>query len=192
MKQELFVMVDCEYSGDNPGDYSLLSIGAVLVGAHKPPYLKGFYVELMPLNDRFIPEAMAVNKLDFERLKKEGMAPAAAMLGFSMWVGSVVPAEFAYPVMVSDGTADFMWISWYFAHFQVFNPFKVFGYNPGGNTLDLKSFAMGKHPTLKWVQTRRTNLVKKFPEYQTEFTRTHHAQSDAIEQAERFQKMRAL
>jgi hypothetical protein len=97
----------------------------------------------------------------------------------------------AYPVMVSDGVCDHLWIRWYFSHFHVPNPFRVPGYNASGNTLDMKSMLVGKHG-IRWAQTRRAEVLKAFPEYRNEYDRTHNALSDAIEQAERFQRMRGV
>lgn len=191
-KREIFIMVDTEFSGPTPGKHSLLSIGAVIVGQHTPPYAKHFYTELQPLSteEHPEPEAMAVNGLDYERLKREGESPMSAMSRFTEWVWSVVPREFAYPVMVSDGTCDYMWIRWYFCQFAIMNPFVVPGYNPGGNTLDMKSFVMGKHQELKWAQTRSSVYVDKYPQYKSEFVRTHNALADVLEQADRFHKLR--
>lgn len=184
-------MVDCEYSGDIPGDYSLLSIGAVVIGQHTPPFHKGFYIELKPLEGaKEDPEAMAVNKLDISRLRTNGAPPMEALLKFHHWVNLSVPRDTAYPVMVADGQHDFMYIRWYFKHFYVINPFVVPGYNPAGHGIDMKSMLMGKHPELRMSETRRAHVVAKFPQYKSSFERTHRADQDVIEQAERFVQMR--
>ena len=52
-KSEIYISVDVEASGPIPGEYSLLSIGACLVG--QPD--QSFYVELKPLNDNFTEKA---------------------------------------------------------------------------------------------------------------------------------------
>ena len=62
---ELYVSVDVEASGPIPEKFSLLSIGACVVG-HPD---QSFYSEIKPLNDAFITEAMDVNKLSMEELK---------------------------------------------------------------------------------------------------------------------------
>jgi hypothetical protein len=106
------------------------------------------------------------------------------------FVRVVSSTNFGYPVMVADGQHDFMWLRWYFHKFKVRNPFVIPGYNPAGHGVDMKSFLMGKHPGLTISKTRRASVVAEFPEYRSEFTRNHTALEDAIEQAERFQRMR--
>ena len=51
-------MVDIELDGPNPGDYSMICFGAVLV---EPALSKTFYGQLRPISDRWIPEALAVS-----------------------------------------------------------------------------------------------------------------------------------
>jgi hypothetical protein len=51
-------MVDVETDGPIPGDYSLISLGAVLVNEAQD---KTFYGRFRPISDRFIPEALAVS-----------------------------------------------------------------------------------------------------------------------------------
>ncbi|RXD91723.1 DNA polymerase III subunit epsilon, partial [Xanthomonas perforans] len=53
---EIFVSVDIEASGPIPGEFSLLSIGAVLVDRPET----SFYLELKPEDTRHDPEALAV------------------------------------------------------------------------------------------------------------------------------------
>jgi ribonuclease T len=186
----LYIMVDCEYTGPAPGLYSLLSIGAVVVGEHRPPFTKGLYVELKPLPDAGVqPEAMDVNKLDLVRLADEGLSPAQALEKFAAWIDHVTPLAH-YPVMVSDGQHDFLYLRWYFTRFNVRNPFEVPGYNPAAHGVDMKSMLVGLHG-LQIADTRRAMVVAKFPEYRSEFVRTHHAFQDVIEQAERFERMLA-
>lgn len=190
--QETLIMVDTEYSGPSPGDYSLLSIGATVVGQHAPPYNQVFHTTLKPLPySKAEPEAMHVNGMDLNELERNGESPAEALGAFARWVNSVAPPQFGYPVMVADGQHDFMWLRWYFDHFNVRNPFVIPGYNPAGHGIDMKSYLMGMHPRLSIRDTRRSRLLKLFPEYVSHFMRTHHALDDAIEQAERFQRMLA-
>lgn len=53
---EMYVSVDIEASGPVPCLYSMLALGACVVG----DTTKTFYRELKPLHDDFIPEAIAV------------------------------------------------------------------------------------------------------------------------------------
>ena len=68
-----YVMVDIEADGPNPGDYSMICFGAVLV---EPALSKTFYGQLRPISDRWVSEALASD------------APAALRRGRSRVEGS--------------------------------------------------------------------------------------------------------
>lgn len=51
-------MVDIESDGPIPGDYSMISFGAVLVDENLN---KSFYGKLKPISEKWIPEALAVS-----------------------------------------------------------------------------------------------------------------------------------
>ena len=53
-----YIMVDVESDGPIPGDYSMISFGAVKVDNALD---KTFYGRLKPVSDKFIPEALAVS-----------------------------------------------------------------------------------------------------------------------------------
>lgn len=53
-----YVMVDVESDGPIPGDYSMISFGAVLANDALD---KTFYGQLRPISDKYIPEALAVS-----------------------------------------------------------------------------------------------------------------------------------
>ena len=52
---EILISVDIEASGPIPGEYSMLALGACVVGAPE----QSFYVELKPLHGGFQEEALA-------------------------------------------------------------------------------------------------------------------------------------
>src|SRR5580698_11114130 len=52
-----YIMVDIEADGPIPGDYSMISFGAVIV---EPGLARTFYGRLRPISDRYIAEALAV------------------------------------------------------------------------------------------------------------------------------------
>ena len=62
---ELYISVDVETSGPIPAEFSLLSLGACVVGNTS----KTFYAEIKPLNDNFIKQALEVSGLSIEELK---------------------------------------------------------------------------------------------------------------------------
>jgi hypothetical protein len=53
-----YIMVDIESDGPIPGDYSMISFGAVLVDENLN---KSFYGKLKPISEKWIPEALAVS-----------------------------------------------------------------------------------------------------------------------------------
>lgn len=53
-----YIMVDVESDGPIPGDYSMISFGAVLVNEALDTT---FYGQLKPISDKYIPEALAVS-----------------------------------------------------------------------------------------------------------------------------------
>lgn len=182
IKPEVFIMIDVETSGPIPGsdEYSMLSLGAVVVGQHTPPYHRSFYAEIQPYGPKVDPGAMAVNKLDIERLKREGVTPDGTMVCLREWVLGVANPELFRPVMVSQGTSDFMWVQWYFHHFEVRSPFDM-------NSVDMKSMHFQK-TKCRWSQTAMRIMKTHYPD--NPFTNTHNALDDAISQAEIFHRIR--
>ncbi|MGD9636937.1 MAG: hypothetical protein AB7G28_13605, partial [Pirellulales bacterium] len=53
-----YVMVDVEADGPIPGDYSMVSFGAVIV---EPELARSFYGQLRPVSEKFVPEALSVS-----------------------------------------------------------------------------------------------------------------------------------
>lgn len=176
MKDDVFVSVDTEADGPIPGDYSMISFGAVIAG--RPEVT--FYRELRPISDRFVPEALAVSGLDRDALLREGADPEAAMRDFAAWLAGVSPGR--RPVFVGfNATFDWMFVNWYFIHFTGKNPFGISG-------LDIKAYYMGALGKKAWADTSKRNFEKRFL---SDAPHTHHALDDAREQAEVFSKVKA-
>lgn len=118
-------MVDVETDGPIPGDYSMISFGAVLVNE---PLNQTFYGRLKPVSDKFIPEALAVSN----HTREETMGfddPAQVMREFKQWITSVSKDR---PIFISDNNGfDWMFICWYFHHFIGENPFGFSSQNLG-------------------------------------------------------------
>jgi hypothetical protein len=77
-----YVMVDVEADGPIPGDYSMVSFGAVIV---EPQLDRTFYGKLKPISEQFIPEALAVSGFT----REETLAfddPQAVMESFRLWL----------------------------------------------------------------------------------------------------------
>jgi DNA polymerase III epsilon subunit-like protein len=171
--REVFISIDVEASGPIPGEYSLLSIGACVVGNTD----QTFYAELKPLNDNSTEKAMEVAGFDLEKLKLNGEDPRAAMERFEGWVTQV--AEVGRPVFVAfNATFDWSFTHWYFIKFLGRDPFGISG-------LDIKAYFMGKHHT-DWGGTIKKKVRARYP---TKMVHTHQALDDAKEQADLFAQM---
>lgn len=155
-----YIMVDVEADGPIPGDYSMISLGAVLVNQALD---QTFYGRLRPISDRFIPEALAVSghtrpeTLQFEE-------PATVMRDFKEWLAQTGKDR---PVFISDNNGfDWMFVCWYFHHFLGENPF-------GHSSQNLGSLYKGltKDTFQNFKHLRRTS-------------HTHHPVDDARGNAE--------
>jgi DNA polymerase III epsilon subunit-like protein len=174
-KTEVFISVDIESSGPVPGDYSMLSLGACVVGSND----EGFYSEFKPLNDNAVSEAMKVTGLDLATLAEKGERPEIAMKKLATWVKEV--AGNAKPVFVGFNAGfDWSFVNWYFIHFLKDNPF---GFAP----LDVKSYYMGL-TGCSWEDTKSSRVRSEF---QPAIAGDHNALNDARAQGEMFEKMRA-
>jgi DNA polymerase III epsilon subunit-like protein len=164
-----YVSVDVEASGPNPGDYSLLAIGACL--AFDPT--STFSVELRPLTDAFTPEALAIGGLDLERLRVEGVPAEQAMREFDEWLMRSIPRE-QPPVFVGFNAAfDWMFVADYFHRFLGRNPF-------GHKALDIKALFMGA-TAAPWDDTGFADIAAHCALEQQ--TLSHDALEDARVQA---------
>lgn len=112
-----YFMVDIEADGPIPGDYSMISFGAVLVDEKLN---KTFYGKLKPISENYIEEALQVSgfsrseTLDFED-------PQITMAAFAEWIKVHSTGR---PVFISDNNGfDWMFVCWYFHHFIGSNPF---------------------------------------------------------------------
>jgi len=110
-------MVDIESDGPVPGDYSMISFGAVLVDDSLD---KIFYGKLKPISEKWIPQALAVSG----HSREETMGfdePKDVMDKFAEWVKQNSKGQ---AVFISDNNGfDWMFICWYFHHFIDKNPF---------------------------------------------------------------------
>ncbi len=172
---ETLISVDVETAGPNPGNYSMLAIGACLIDDPS----KGFYVEVKPVNDAITPEALSISGLTIDQVRENGLEPSSAMLEFESWVTSVVPPE-SSPVFVGFNAAfDWMFVCDYFERFLGRNPF-------GHAALDIKSFYLGQAGGT-WAETSMRFLS---PRYLGGRELSHNALGDAQDQAALFSAIR--
>src|SRR5262245_45294638 len=107
-----YFMVDVEADGPIPGDYSMVSFGAVVV---EPSLTKTFYGRVRPISDKWIPDALAV--VGITREEHLGYDdPATVMKQFAAWV---LASSRGRPIFISDNNGfDWLFICWYFHHFK--------------------------------------------------------------------------
>lgn len=163
-----YVMVDIESDGPIPGDYSMVSFGAVIV---EPGLERTFYGRLAPISEKFIPEALAVSG----HTRDECLAfdePRAVMERFAEWLGVNCAGRCMF---VSDNNGfDWQFINWYFHHFTGANPF-------GHSSMNLGSLYKGmqKDVFCNFKHLRKT-------------AHTHHPVDDARGNAEAMLQMKEL
>jgi ribonuclease T len=174
---ETFISVDIEASGPIPGEFSMLSLGACIVGATE----ESFYVELKPITPNFQPEALKVAGFDLDDLAVRGVEPAHAMAHFAEWLTRVTPMG-QVPVFVAYPLAfDWMFVAYYFHRFLGRNPFGISG-------VDVKSYNFGMLG-VAWSAASISDPQSLFP---LALPLTHNAREDAIVQAEVFARMLAV
>ena len=120
-----YVMVDVESDGPIPGDYSMVSFGAVIV---EPGLARTFYGCLKPISDTWIPDALKVSGFTREEtLQFE--EPKIVMGKFGDWLKQEIKDR---PMFIADNNGfDWQFINWYFHHFTGNNPFGFSSSNLG-------------------------------------------------------------
>lgn len=172
-RSEIYISVDIEASGPVPPKYSMLSVGACVVGNPSMCY----YAELKPLSSATDPEAMKVVRRPLQEFERGGVAPERAVRDFREWIIHVSADK--TPVFVGfNAVFDWAFLNWYFLHFLGENPF-----GPGG--IDIKSFYMGQ-AGVTWEDTRSGRIPLELKGNAPE---THHALEDAVRQAGLFQSL---
>lgn len=171
MDSECNISVDVEASGPIPGEYSMLSIGACVIGDKD----KKFYAELKPINKNFVKRALEVCKLSMEELEARGEEPGAAMRRFEAWLSNV--SDNRRVVFCSFGTFDWMFVKWYLIKFTGSGVF-------GPNGLDMKSYYAGMMG-VGFTKARKKLLEQRF---KPSTRHTHNALDDALEQSDIFEK----
>jgi ribonuclease T len=175
-KSTVYVSVDVEASGPIPGEYSLLSIGACIVG-REDEKISRFYVELKPISDNFVQEALDVTGFSIEHLKQNGTDPLHAMKQFDSWLNAITNGGKLKPVFVAYPVGfDWSFVNYYFHKYLKFNPFGVSG-------IDIKSVWLGK-TNQKWHKISKQSILRALKIADLEHT--HNALDDAIEQSRIF------
>jgi len=161
-------MVDVESDGPAPGDYSMISFGAVIV---EPALDRTFYGRLKPVSEQFIPVTLAVSGFS----REECLAfdePRSVMEQFRDWLTGNCKGRMLF---ISDNNGfDWQFINWYFHHFLGANPF-------GHSSTNLGSLYKGieKDMFVNFKHLRRTK-------------HTHHPVDDARGNAEALLQMKEM
>jgi 3'-5' exoribonuclease Rv2179c-like domain len=161
-----YVMVDVEADGPIPGDYSMISLGAIIVD---PQLDKTFYGRLRPISERYLDQALKVCK----HTREETLGfepPEKVMSDFRSWLGLHTKGR-AYFISDNNGF-DWQFINWYFCHFLGENPF-------GHSSTNLGSLYKGlvKDVFVNFKHLRKTE-------------HTHHPVDDARGNAEALLEMK--
>lgn len=153
-------MVDIEADGPIPGDYSMISLGAVLVRADLSTT---FYAQMRPISEQWVPEALAPSGFRREETYTFG-EPPDIMARFAAWIEE---NSVGRPMFISDNNGfDWMFVCWYFHHFLGRNPF-------GHSSTNLGSLYKGLEK----------DCFKNF-KHLRKTAHTHHALEDAKGNAE--------
>lgn len=183
---DVYISVDVETDGSVPLVHSLLSLGACVAGTFDGTVFRRldpidctFYAELKPIGAEFDPAALAVARLDRDRLAVEGEDPAAAMGRFVAWVDEAVrggrPVFVAYPA-----SFDWPWVAAYLGRYAA--GAEPFGFSA---VLDVKTMYVSKARVRIGKAAKRAMPDELLPAR----PHTHHALDDAVEQAELFGNM---
>jgi hypothetical protein len=180
---DAYFSADVETDGPIPGPFSILSFAIVYAGNfdgkrfRRPQnYKLAIYKELKPISNNFEQDALRVNRLDRDRLCREGQSPETAMTEACHWAkniaGQANPVLVAYPL-----SFDWTWLYWYFVQYSAEG--SPFGYS---RCFDIKT-ALAVKARIPVSEAGRSRL---HPSLRSNHVHTHNALEDAIEQAEIF------
>ena len=155
-----WISIDIETDGLYPPDYSMLSIGAVIV---EEGFSKTFYRELKPISNNYSATALAICSFTREQTLNFPQ-PQQVMQEFKDWIES---SSIGKPYFISDNNGfDWQFINYYFHKYTDSNPF-------GYNSTNLRSVYQGIKCDFK-ENIKHLRVTKH----------THNALDDAIGNAE--------
>lgn len=177
MARATWFCIDIECSGPVPHLYDMISLGAVSVTQDDTGFTIGnpFYVEIRPTGPRVDPGAMAVNGLDIEALRADGLPLVEALTRLDRWVAEETSPG-TKPVFVGHN-APFDWSFVNYGYHAVGRP-NPFGYK----ALDTKALAMGVLG-VHWFDSHKELLQQRLELPDVDEGRVHRADYDAWFQA---------
>ena len=138
-----YVMVDVESDGPIPGDYSMISFGAVIV---EPKLERTFYGRLKPISRNWVPDALEICGFTREETF-QFEEPTLVMEKFGDWLRQEIDDR---PMFISDNNGfDWQFINWYFHHFFGSNPFGFSSMNLGSL---YKGVVKNTHENFKYLR----------------------------------------
>lgn len=177
--KEIYISVDIETDGPIPGDYSMLSLGAVAFdenGKEIDSFEANLKVLVGAMQDKDTMEWWKTQPEAWEYCQINKKLPQIVMIEFREWVMNLEgkPVFVAYPAGF-----DWTFVYWYLIHFCGHSPF-------GFQALDLKSYVMAKL-NKNFRETSKRNMPK---EWFTNILHSHKAIEDAREQGLLFFQMK--
>lgn len=174
--RETYISVDIEADGPVPGDYSMVSFGACVVGSDDPR--DEFYLEIRHMTDNYVPEALAVSGFNRAYLRNCEQ-PDTAAKKIASWLDVMQVDHGGRLVMVGfNAPFDWSFVNYYLHHFVGRNPLGI-------SALDIKALYMGATGST-WGETSMARLPVSL---QPANGLTHNALQDARDQAQIFQKI---
>jgi len=155
----------------------MVSLGAVAVNQVGEEYEIGarFYVEIRPTSERVDLGAMAVNGLDIDDLRANGLDMADALERLTQWANEQT-LEGTIPVFVGHNAPfDWSFVNYAYASCAMPNPF-------GYKALDTKALAMGVLG-VHWLDANKELLEVELGLPQPVADQVHRADYDAWYQA---------
>ncbi|MEE2750864.1 MAG: 3'-5' exonuclease [Myxococcota bacterium] len=177
MQRATWFCIDIECSGPVPALYDMISLGAVVVYDREELEIgDSLYLEIVPQAPRVDPGAMAVNGLDLEKLRVEGLDRRAALEALRDWVQEKT-VDGTKPVFVGHNAPfDWSFVAWCFAAEDMENPF-------GYKALDTKALATGVLG-VHWFDSSKEVISEALGLPDEDLTLKHRADYDAAYQAE--------
>lgn len=124
------ISVDIEADGPIPGDYSMISLGAVVVD-HRGQFDQTFYGEFRPISEKWVPDALKVSGFTREETMEFPDA-GETMEKFDQWLLELINDTKQKVFFFSDNNGfDWRFVNWYAHHFLGQNRFGFSSTNIG-------------------------------------------------------------